>query len=149
MEMFTSDEQEQITHAISRAESLTSGEIRVVIEYKVGEGKGVMEKASYYFQKLEMHNTIQRNGVLIYIAFHDQVFCVLGDVGIHKKVGDDFWEEVRNTMLSSFRKGQVLDGLKMGVKKVGEILHGYFPKGDDDINELPNDIYFGDKNEGN
>ena len=37
---------------------------------------------------------------------------------------------------------------KNGCEKVGEILHGYFPKGDDDINELPNEIYFGDKNEG-
>ena len=53
-----------------RAETNTSGEIRVHIDNHCKED--VMDRAAWWFAKLEMHKTEQRNGVLFYLAVKDK-----------------------------------------------------------------------------
>lgn len=142
MDIFTEQEQDKIVQAISLAESKTSGEIRLVVERKIKDHVP-MDRAASFFEKLEMHNTALRNGILIYIAFDDHAFAIIGDAGIHQKVTDSFWETVKEHMLEHFRTGNIAEGLIAGVQEAGEQLEHYFPKGEDDINELPNDIHFG------
>jgi len=48
-------------------------------------------------------------------------------------------------MLAEFRKENLVEGLVQGIKQAGEQLKAYFPRQKDDVNELPNDIVFGDK----
>jgi len=90
-----------------------------------------------------MHQTALRNGVLIYLATDDHQFAIIGDAGIDQKVPEDFWESTKDMMLDSFRKGDYVSGLIAGIEKAGEQLGRYFPRRSDDVNELPNDIYFG------
>jgi uncharacterized membrane protein len=143
MGTFSSEEQEKVVQAISIAENKTSGEIRVVVEkHCPGE---VFDRAKHYFEKLAMHKTALRNGVLIYLAHEDHKFSIIGDGGIHKKVGDDFWEETKEIMVQEFRNAQYVNGLIQGIEHAGEQLAKFYPKEDDDINELPNHIVFGDK----
>ena len=87
-------DQAKIIKAIEMAELNTSGEIRVHIESKCKED--TLDHAAFIFEKLEMHKTEQRNGILFYIALKDHKFAVLGDAGIHQKVGDEFWGKVKN-----------------------------------------------------
>lgn len=143
MAILTSEEQEKVVHAISVAENLTSGEIRVVVENVVGENKTAIEKATQFFEELEMHKTVLRNGVLIYLAVADHQFAIIGDNGIHQRVGADFWESTKEVMVAYFRKADYVNGLVEGIKRAGEQLHHYFPRQEDDINELPNEIHFG------
>lgn len=142
MEIFNQEEQEKIEHAISLAENLTSGEIRLVVERRVHD-KEAIDLAKDYFEKLKMHQTALRNGVLIYLATDDHQFAIIGDAGIDSKVPGDFWESTKDLMLGSFRKGDYVSGLIAGIEKAGEQLGRYFPRRSDDVNELPNDIYFG------
>ena len=142
MEIFNQEEQEKIEHAISLAENLTSGEIRLVVERRVHD-KEAIDLAKDYFEKLKMHQTALRNGVLIYLATDDHQFAIIGDAGIDQKVPEDFWESTKDLMLGSFRKGDYVSGLIAGIEKAGEQLGRYFPGRSDDVNELPNDIYFG------
>ncbi len=142
MEIFNQEEQEKIEHAISLAENLTSGEIRLVVERRVHD-KEAIDLAKDYFEKLKMHQTALRNGVLIYLATDDHQFAIIGDAGIDQKVPEDFWESTKDMMLDSFRKGDYVSGLIAGIEKAGEQLGRYFPRRSDDVNELPNDIYFG------
>lgn len=142
MEIFNQEEQEKIEHAISLAENLTSGEIRLVVERRVHD-KEAIDLAKDYFEKLKMHQTALRNGVLIYLATDDHQFAIIGDAGIDSKVPEEFWESTKDLMLSSFRKGDYVSGLIAGIEKAGEQLGRYFPRRSDDVNELPNDIYFG------
>lgn len=142
MEIFNQEEQEKIEHAISLAENLTSGEIRLVVERRVHD-KEAIDLAKDYFEKLKMHQTALRNGVLIYLATDDHQFAIIGDAGIDQKVPEDFWESTKDLMLDSFRKGDYVSGLIAGIEKAGEQLGRYFPRRSDDVNELPNDIYFG------
>lgn len=143
MALFNEEEQERVVHAINVAENLTSGEIRVVVENVVGQDTTAFDKAKSYFEKLNMHKTVQRNGVLIYLAIADHQFAIIGDAGINKAVPDNFWEITKDKMLFHFRQGNYVRGLVEGIQEAGEQLRQYFPRQDDDINELPNDIHFG------
>lgn len=142
MGILNSEEQDKITHAVSLAENKTSGEIRVVVENVVGNYT-VLEKATRYFEKLEMHKTTHRNGVLIYLAVADHQFAIIGDQGINARVEGDFWECTKEKMVVHFRIGDYAKGLIEGIHQAGERLQTFFPRKEDDINELPNDIYFG------
>lgn len=142
MQAFTEAQQEKIVHAIQLAEGYTSGEIRLAVEpHCKGEP---MDRAAVYFGRLGMDKTAQRNGVLIYIATEDHQFAIIGDTGIHAKVPADFWEKTKELMLQHFRQGDLAQGLIEGITHAGEQLQRFFPRQDDDVNELPNDIAFGD-----
>lgn len=128
-----------IIAAIEEAERHTSGEIRVHIENQCPEE--VLDRAAYWFQKLGMHRTKQRNGVLIYLALLDHKFAIIVDVGIHQKVPSDFWEKTKEEMLQYFRKGEITQGLEKGILQVGYQLQEHFPYDPHtDENELSNEI---------
>lgn len=138
---FTEENKLQITNAIRVAETNTSGEIRVHIEqYCKGD---VLDRAAYIFEKLEMHKTELRNGVLFYLAIKDKKFAILGDGGINAKVEDDFWESTKELVLSKLKEGLYAEALSDGIIKAGEKLKTYFPYQEDDVNELSDEISFG------
>jgi uncharacterized membrane protein len=137
---FNISDRELITAAISEAEKNTSGEIRLFIEDKCGEN--VLDRAAFVFTQLGMQNTKDRNGVLFYLAFDSRQFAIIGDAGIHAKVKDDFWNEIKSLMASHFKNGEFVAGLTKGIQMSGEALRKYFPYQSDDKNELPNDIVF-------
>ncbi|MDV7186123.1 TPM domain-containing protein [Lutibacter sp. TH_r2] len=139
VEDFLTAEQEQtVINAIKEAEKNTSGEIRVHIE-KATE-KSPMDRALEIFYKLEMQNTEQRNGVLIYIAVESKHFAILGDEGINKLVSNNFWDTEKELVLSHFAKKEFTKGLELAIIKVGEKLKEFFPYQSDDTNELSDEI---------
>lgn len=138
---FTEENKLQIANAIRAAETNTSGEIRVHIEKHCREE--VLDRAAFWFEKLEMHKTELRNGVLFYLAIDDHKFAILGDAGINMKVPSDFWNETKDIVISRFKEGAFADGLSAGIIKAGEQLKTHFPYKTGDVNELSNDISFG------
>ena len=142
-ELFTEELQKQVVDAIETAELNTSGEVRVHFDDKC---KGdVLDRAAYVFEKLGMHKTEQRNGVLFYLAVQDKKFAILGDAGINQKVPEDFWEEIKSNVLASFKNGDFAGGLSSGIIKAGDQLKAHFPYQEDDVNELDNEISFDDE----
>ncbi len=141
-DFFSREEQTAIKQAIAEAELNTSGEIRIHIENKCPDD--VMDRAAFLFAKLEMHKTQARNGVLFYLAIRDHKFAILGDAGINAKVSDTFWDHTKEEILGSFKQGEFAKGLAEGIKMAGQQLKSHFPYQDDDVNELSDDISFGD-----
>lgn len=138
---FTGEQKEDIRQAIMNAELDTSGEIRVHIENKC---KGdVLDRASKVFDKLKIQKTEKRNGVLFYLAIENRKFAVIGDKGINKVVEENFWDDIRELLLNHFREDDFTGGLIEGISLVGIKLKKYFPYQTDDVNELPDDISFG------
>ncbi|MBL4605650.1 MAG: TPM domain-containing protein [Flavobacteriaceae bacterium] len=131
-------DEETIVDAIKQAEKNTSGEIRVHIEGHTD--KDHFEHALEVFQRLEMHKTELRNGVLIYIAVEDHQFVILGDDGINKVVADDFWDKTRDVMQGHFKQGDFKTGIVDGILQAGKELKAHFPYQEDDTNELSNEI---------
>ena len=129
---------DQIVKAIEEAEMNTSGEIRVHISKM--PTKNVYEAAVKTFEKLGMTNTQERNGVLIYLSTLSHQFAIIGDQGIHDKVHQEFWDEVRNHIVIEFKKNDFTKGLCDGILACGQKLKQYFPRQHDDKNELSNTV---------
>ncbi|MGO1245691.1 MAG: TPM domain-containing protein [Sphingobacterium sp.] len=142
MELFSTEDQDRIVQAISVAESKTSGEIRLVVDRRL-KHDSALDAAVTFFKKLKMHETALRNGVLIYLAVDDHKFAIIGDKGISDVVGEHFWDQTKEHMLSFFKQDDVPNGLIAGIHDAGEKLYAFFPRRSDDINELPDDIYYG------
>ena len=139
-DFFTDIQQRDIQLAIENAELNTSGEIRVHLTKNCKQD--VIKKSKHVFEKLKMHQTELRNGVLIFLAVEDRKFAILGDKGINDLVEDDFWDSIRNQMIEEFKKEQFTVGLCQGIEMIGKKLKANFPYQKDDTNELTNDISF-------
>jgi len=135
---------EKIKEAIQKAEHRTSGEIRVsVAPFFWGNVHKVAEKA---FVRLGMTRTKDHNAVLFFVVPARRKFVVLGDSGIHARVGQEFWHRVVAVVSERFRRGDFTGGLIRGIEEVGEQLSTHFPYDvAADVDELPDDVDFGGK----
>ncbi|MET0394069.1 MAG: TPM domain-containing protein [Chitinophagaceae bacterium] len=140
---FTPEEQERIVDAVRWAEQRTSGEVRVFVEPRC-RYMNALDRAVEIFRELKMDQTQDRNAVLVYIAVKDRQLAVWGDEGIHRKVGNDYWEKEVAAMISAFNHQDIAAGIRQCVLDIGEALHTHFPyERETDKNELPDDIVFG------
>ena len=137
-DFFSAAEKQLIKEAVQQAEEKTSGEIRVYVEAKNGED--VVLHATQVFHRLKMHETRERNGVLFYLAYGNHRFAIIGDEGIHQKVGNDFWDNVKKVMEEFFRKKKFIEGLQKGIGMAGDKLKQHFPYEKSDKNELSDDM---------
>jgi len=142
-EFFTEEEKARLVSAIQQAEQRTSGEIRIFVESRCRFVDPV-DRAKEIFLQLRMNGTAERNATLIYIAFDDHQLAVLGDEGIHQRVGQAYWEAEVGKMISEFKSEHIIDGICQVVSDIGEALQQHFPyDSETDKNELPDDIVFG------
>ena len=140
--LLSKEEEEKIINAIKQAEKETSGEIRVHICSHV---KGdVTDAAKKIFEKLGMHATRLKNGVLIFVALNDRKFAVIGDTGIDKAVPENFWNKTVAEMAEKFAAGKTADAICTGILTAGEQLKTYFPYTSDDVNELSDEVSYDD-----
>ena len=137
---FTKEQQEDIKNAIQLAELDTSGEIKVHVE-NICNGDA-LDRAATLFKTLGMTKTSKRNGVLIYLALKNRKFAIIGDIGINKVVPENFWDNIKDEMITSFRQDKFSNGLIRGISESGKQLKKYFPHQTDDINEISDDISF-------
>jgi len=141
-DFFSKEQKEDIRQAVLNAELDTSGEIRIHIETSCAGD--VLDRAAFIFDKMGMHKTEKRNGVLFYLAVKNRRFAVLGDKGINAVVPEDFWDELKNLLLNHFREERFTEGLIEGVGLVGTNLKKHFPYQTGDVNELSDEISFGE-----
>ena len=88
-----------------------------------------------------MHKTQLRNGILFYLAIDSHQYAILGDQGIHEKVGQAYWEGIRDAMQAQLKDGDWVGALCSGIAQAGEALAMYFPNaGAADVNELSDEI---------
>jgi uncharacterized membrane protein len=131
----------RIEDAIRAAELRTSGEICVSVSRLFwGNVESAAKKA---FDRMGVTRTRERNGVLFFVVPSRRKFVVLGDAGIHEKVGQQFWTSVVSVVTDKFRSSQFTEGLVKGIEAVGEQLATHFPyDAASDKNELSNDVDF-------
>lgn len=139
--VFLPEDLRELEEAIREAERRTSGEIRVHIERSCDNP---VERARELFADLKMDRTVERNGVLFYVALESRKYAVLADKGIRQRVPAEFWEGISNLLRGEFQRGELLAGLRTAVQVAGHQLAAFFPHRPNDINELPDTISFGD-----
>jgi uncharacterized membrane protein len=131
---------ERIVAAIRQAEAGSRGEVRVHVSNRQVDDP--QAAAAAVFETLGMTKTADRNGVLVYVAPRSQRFAVIGDEGIHQRLGPAFWSQMAAAMQEDFRAGRFTEAIVQGVGRAGEALARHFPRaeGAHDVNELPDEV---------
>ena len=81
--------------------------------------------------------TTGRTGVLIYLSMREHRAEIVADESIAALVPAEVWGEAMGDMLAEIRKGRIAEGLAAGIRDVGFVLAEHFPRGNEDVNELP------------
>ena len=139
-EFLTPEERQQVEAAIAEAERMTSGELRIHLEDHIEEE--VLDHAAFIFEELAMHRTRDRNAVLLYVCVADRQVAVVGDRGIHARVGPGFWSDVVAVLKLQFAADRRCEGLCDAARMIGEKLKEHFPQRSDDDDELSNTVTF-------
>ena len=138
--LLSPEESAALALTIEETECRTSAEIKVVIIRRcLGD---LRDKAMRTFHKLGLDETEQRNCVMIMLATAAREFLIFGDEGIHEKVGQGFWDEVRDRMGELFRQGRFGEGLCEGVRMAGEKLAEHFPARAVEVDEISDEVAY-------
>lgn len=138
------EEQANVVAAIQEAEKNTTGELRVYIEAHCTY-VDAMDRAKEVFAELAMANTERRNAVLVYMAYADHQFAIMGDEQIYIKAGGpEFWKNAARIFREHLVKGEMANGFVACINELGKALATHFPY-DPAVhrNELPDEIVFG------
>ena len=133
-------DQRRILQKIEEIESRSSGEVRVhVTDRRVRDPLGAARKT---FTALGMTRTRRRNGVLVFLSLPSRKIAIVGDEGVHRVAGPEYWEKLTRTMSERFAAGSYAEGLLEVLRQVEEVLVEHFPYEEGDVDELPDDISF-------
>lgn len=133
----------EIVSAIQKAETTTSGEIKIHVENK--KPLQLEQRAQEVFFQLNMHELPLKNGVLIYISIQSKQIHILGDENIHQVVGVSFWNDIVEQMSEKFKLQQFDQGAIEAILQIGEQLKQHFPfDALNKSNDLSDDISYGD-----
>ena len=139
--LLSREDERRLVSAIRAAERGSSGEVRVHVQGRCAGDP--LDEAARVFEALGMTRTAARNGVLVFLAVDDRKLAIVGDRGIHARVGAPFWDELRDRLAAALREGRPADGLVEVVEAIGAELGRGFPRSGDDRNELADDLSYG------
>ena len=118
-------ERRELAEVLQAAARRTSAAVKVVI-LRHGWGD-IRSKAIQTFRAMGMDRAEARNGVLILVATADREYAIYGDRGIHRLVGQEFWDNVRDVMARSFEESEMGRGLCDAVTLAAGMLEQHFP----------------------
>lgn len=129
-----------LVEAIQSAEDHSTGEIRVHIDSNTDNRDA--KTAFEVFKKLNMDKTGERNAVLFHVNFEQKYLTIIGDIGIHEKVKQTYWDHLHDYITAEFAKGRYYQALKSAILETGLELKKYFPVEGENPNQLSNEITF-------
>ncbi len=134
---------QRIEQAIMASERTHNGEIRFVVEaglhpFEILFKKTPRRRAIELFGRLNIWDTEQNNGVLIYLLLADKDVEIVADRGIDRHVGYDHWDAICRDMENLFRKGEYEAAVLQGIAEISMYLQRHFPPLESKNNEIPN-----------
>jgi putative membrane protein len=101
--------------------------------------RAVQARAEQAFFEHGLHETRDGTGVLVFASLREHRAVVIGDRGIHARMGDGEWKRAVDALVSGLRRGAPGDGFEAAIQVVGARLAEHFPRhGDAPVpNELP------------
>ena len=139
--LLSDDDLEAVARAVAQVERHTSAEIRVHLDHSCPAD--ALPQAIKVFERLGMHRTAARHGVLVYVSVSDRKLAIIGDRGIHERVGEAYWQGLIAGVLQRMREQGPREGLVHALAEVGKALGHHFPRRPGDKNELPDDVSIG------
>jgi len=139
MTRFLTDEEEALlVEEIRKQEARTSAEIRVCVTDKL-----IFRPQRYawrLFDSIGMSETRERNAALIVMMPRVKKIVVIGDSALHDIVGDVYWKSAVSAMVREMHSSGPLNAIREGLQRLGDTLAIHWPRREDDINELPDEI---------
>jgi putative membrane protein len=100
----------------------------------------VGEAALRAFAERGIFDTRDRTGVLVFLSELEHRVVILGDKGIHARVGAEGWVRLVGELTQGLAAHHGADGVCRLVAEIGEVLKREVPVEADDVNELPNAV---------
>lgn len=146
--VLTKDEIAMVEQAIKAAELKSAGEIvvRIVMDSKqfqkedVDADQAVHLRALDEFEKCGIVQTEGATGVMLFLSVAEKRVEVLADKAINEKVEHVVWEDIVATIVEGFKANAPGKGIAKGVDQAGILLSKHFPRADDDVNELTDEV---------
>jgi putative membrane protein len=89
--------------------------------------EAVRERAVYAFFQKGVHKTEEETGILIFISLLERKVWILGDRGIHGKIGSDYWRTLAGELAAGIREDRAFEALCEVIRKCGAELARHFP----------------------
>ncbi len=147
--MFPEPALSRIAEAIARDETRHRGEVCFAVESALDtaalwRGESARDRAAAAFAALNVWDTAENSGILIYLLLAERRIEILADRGLDGLVSDEQWRGVCLLMEERLRAGDGEDAVLQGVAAAGDLLAEHFPlvdgrriDGSEDRNELP------------
>lgn len=131
-----------IQRAVGEHEKRHRGEIRFVVEAELTTaqlraGLTSRQRASELFAQLNVWDTDERTGVLVYVMLADHKVEILADRGISAVIEPATWQAICENMVGAFREGRFEAGSIQGIEAIAALLERHFPATGVNTNELP------------
>lgn len=132
----------RIESAIRQSETSHRGELRFAVEAGLElapllRGITPRQRAIEAFSRLNVWDTAENTGVLIYLLLADRDIEIVADRGIHARVGQAQWEAICHRMEDAFRAGRFEAGVLEGIREITALLARHFPARGVNPDELP------------
>jgi putative membrane protein len=100
----------------------------------------VTQRAILSFYKKGLHRTRHETGILVFISLLERRVRILGDRGIHAKIGQEFWNARAQELVKGIKENRPLETLLEVIERCGVELASHFPSGSDNPNEVADDV---------
>jgi len=141
---FPRDVLDEIEHAIAESETRHRAEIRFAIEVALDVATlrrvaTPRDRALEVFAELRVWDTVDSNGVLVYVLIAERDVEIVADRGFSGRVSDEEWQAVCRVIEHAFREKRWRDGALDGIRTLSTLLEREFPalEGQADRNEHP------------
>jgi putative membrane protein len=103
------------------------------------QDEAVLARAEQAFFEHGLHETRDGTGVLVFASLREHRAVVIGDRGIHARMGDAEWRRAVDALVAGLRRDAPAEGFEGAIAIVGARLAEHFPRGDGEAvgNELP------------
>jgi uncharacterized membrane protein len=140
---FPKDVLDAIAVKIAEVERATNAEIRISIRDIRDAAEADLsarEMTLREFAELRMHQTAERNGILLLILFAERQFYIFGDEGVSRHIDTSKWEDVADLLRSNFKAGEYQQGIFAALDKIERHLVGVLPPRTSSTNELSDEV---------
>ena len=111
--------------------------LRMALTPGATKDRRVRRRAVAFFKVGAERRTSGRTGILIYLFMAEHRAEIVADEAIHSRVAREAWGDAMIALIDHVRAGRTAEGMAAAVAQVGGILAQAFPRGADDVNELP------------
>jgi putative membrane protein len=102
--------------------------------------RAVHARAFQLFAERGLHQTRDHTGLLLLVSELERRVVILGDSGVHARVGDQGWQRHVDSLVRQIRKGQTVHGILEVLREIETTAGSAQPVRADDTNELPDSV---------